>query len=231
MSWPQAGNFAPAPDAREPPGPRCRAGRRPAHHGRDRRDRRRDRRPGACAAALPGGGGRHRAIRGQGHGPSLRRSLPVSVDIPAIGVHSALLRLGVNADGTIQVPPLRTRAGEAAWYKYSATPGQIGTSVIEGHVDSYQGPAVFFRLGALRPGDRVDVTARRRDHRCLPRHRRAPVRQIQVPGENHLRRGRLRGPAPDNVRRRFRLRHRALPQFHGGIRVPHVSTPVGRPGR
>ena len=93
-----------------------------------------------------------------GHGPWLRRSAPVTVDIPAIGVHSALLRLGVNADGTIQVPPLRTRAGEAAWYKYSATPGQIGTSVIEGHVDNYQGPAVFFRLGALRPGERIDVT-------------------------------------------------------------------------
>jgi Sortase domain len=91
-------------------------------------------------------------------GPSLRRSLPVSVDIPAIGVNSKLLYLGVNPDGTIQVPSLETSAGEAAWYKYSATPGQIGASVLEGHVDSYQGPAVFFRLGALRPGDTIDVT-------------------------------------------------------------------------
>ena len=49
-------------------------------------------------------------------------------------------------------------AGDAAWYKYSATPGQIGASVIEGHLDSEQGPAVFFRLGALHPGDTVDVT-------------------------------------------------------------------------
>ncbi len=88
---------------------------------------------------------------------SLPRSLPVSVDIPAIGVDSSLLDLGVNSDGTIQVPSLQTSSGEAAWYKYSATPGQIGASVIEGHVDSYQGPAVFFRLGALRPGDIVDV--------------------------------------------------------------------------
>ena len=95
---------------------------------------------------------------GKAHGPWLRRSLPVSVEIPAIGVHSTLLHLGVNSDGTIQVPPLRTRAGAAAWYKYSATPGQIGTSVIEGHVDNYHGPAVFFRLGALRPGDTVNVT-------------------------------------------------------------------------
>jgi hypothetical protein len=90
--------------------------------------------------------------------PPLRHSLPVSVNIPAIGVHSKLLHLGDNPDGTIQVPPLQTRAGEAAWYKYSATPGQMGVSVIEGHVDSYQGAAVFFRLGALHPGDRIDVT-------------------------------------------------------------------------
>ena len=91
-------------------------------------------------------------------GRSLRRSVPVRVDIPAIGVHSELLHLGVNADGTIQVPSLRTSADLAAWYKYSATPGQIGTSIIEGHVDTLQGPAVFFRLGALRPGDAIDVT-------------------------------------------------------------------------
>ena len=91
-------------------------------------------------------------------GPSLRRSLPVAVDIPAIRVHSKLLHLGVNADGSIKVPPLATSASLAAWYKYSATPGQIGSSVIEGHVDSYRGPAVFFRLGALRPGDTIDVT-------------------------------------------------------------------------
>ncbi len=98
------------------------------------------------------------AIAPAGHGPSLPRSMPVSVDIPAIGVTSKLLHLGLNSDGTIQVPSLVTSAGQAAWYKYSATPGQIGASVIEGHVDSYQGPAVFYRLGALRPGDTINVT-------------------------------------------------------------------------
>ena len=90
-------------------------------------------------------------------GPSLRRSLPMSVDIPVIGVHSKLLHLGVNADGSIEVPSVATSASTAAWYKYSATPGQIGAAVIEGHLDSYHGPAVFFRLGALRPGDHIDV--------------------------------------------------------------------------
>jgi len=107
--------------------------------------------PSLAAAGSTGPSG------GQSGGP-LRRSLPVSVDIPAIGVHSRLLHLGVNPDGTIQVPSLRARPNQAAWYKYSPTPGQIGTSVIEGHLDSYRGPAVFFRLGALRPGDGVKVT-------------------------------------------------------------------------
>jgi len=92
------------------------------------------------------------------HGLSLSRSVPVSVAIPAIGVNSRLLHLGVGADGTIAVPSLDTEANEAAWFKDSATPGQVGASVIEGHLDSLQGPAVFFRLGALRPGDFVDVT-------------------------------------------------------------------------
>jgi sortase (surface protein transpeptidase) len=91
-------------------------------------------------------------------GPALHQSLPVSVAIPTIGVKSKLLHLGRNNDGTMAVPNLFTSAGEAAWYKYSVTPGQIGTAVIEGHVDSYQGPAVFFRLGALRPGNRINVT-------------------------------------------------------------------------
>jgi hypothetical protein len=95
---------------------------------------------------------------GKASGPSLRRSPPVSIDIPAIGASSSLLHLGVNSDGTIQVPSLDSRVSEAAWYKYSATPGQIGASVIEGHVDTLHGPAVFFRLGGLRPGDSVDVT-------------------------------------------------------------------------
>jgi sortase family protein len=95
---------------------------------------------------------------GTGRGPSLARSMPVAVRIPAIGVDSRLLHLGLNADGTVEVPSIKTGAGLAAGYKYSATPGQIGSSVIEGHVDSTQGPAVFFRLGALRPGNKIEVT-------------------------------------------------------------------------
>jgi hypothetical protein len=94
---------------------------------------------------------------GRGHDPSLRRSEPVTVAIPAIGVRSRVLRAGLSRGGAIQVPSLLTQAGDAAWYKYSPTPGQFGASIIEGHVDTYRGPAVFYRLGALRPGDRIEV--------------------------------------------------------------------------
>jgi hypothetical protein len=97
------------------------------------------------------------AIGSADRGPWLRRSAPESLAIPSIGVHASLLHLGLTTDGSIQVPSLYTQAEEAAWYKYSVTPGQIGASVIEGHVDTYQGPAVFFRLGALHPGDLVEV--------------------------------------------------------------------------
>ena len=109
-------------------------------------------------APQPSGGAAGSLGFGRAHPLSLRRSVPVFVHIPAIGVTSELLHLGVDAAGAIQVPSIYTEASEAAWYKYSVTPGQIGASVIEGHVDSYAGPAVFFRLGALRPGDRIDVT-------------------------------------------------------------------------
>jgi sortase (surface protein transpeptidase) len=94
-------------------------------------------------------------------GPVLAQSLPVSISIPAIGVASKLMEVGLNANGTIQVPPLNDPplSNEAAWYKYSPTPGQPGPSIIEGHVNSAsEGPLVFFRLGALKPGDLVNVT-------------------------------------------------------------------------
>lgn len=91
-------------------------------------------------------------------GPLLSRSTPVRLDIPALGAHSDLLQLGLNADRTVQVPPLG-RDSKAGWYKYSPTPGQLGPSIILGHIDSAKyGPGIFFKLGALRPGNTVSVT-------------------------------------------------------------------------
>jgi hypothetical protein len=85
----------------------------------------------------------------------LPSSPPVSVSIPSIGVQSDLTQLGRNADGSVEVP---TSFQTAGWYDGSVTPGQVGPSILLGHVDSTAGPGVFFRLGALHPGDHVVVT-------------------------------------------------------------------------
>ncbi|MGD0219491.1 MAG: class F sortase [Acidimicrobiales bacterium] len=85
----------------------------------------------------------------------LARSVPVALDIPAIDVAAPLTSLGLNPDGTVQVP---SEWQEAGWYRLGPTPGQLGAAVILGHVDSVSGPAVFFRLGALRPGETANVT-------------------------------------------------------------------------
>jgi LPXTG-site transpeptidase (sortase) family protein len=82
----------------------------------------------------------------------------VRTTIPAIHVQSALQRLGLEPDGTVQTPRPGPHYDEAGWFTGSATPGQLGVSVILGHIDSAaNGPSVFFRLGALKPGDRVVV--------------------------------------------------------------------------
>ncbi len=81
---------------------------------------------------------------------------PVHLDIPRIGVDTALIPLGLNEDGTVMVPPVDPRA-PAGWYRHLAAPGEPGPAVLLGHVDSYRGPAVFSRLAELRPGDGLSV--------------------------------------------------------------------------
>lgn len=80
---------------------------------------------------------------------------PVAVDIPAIDVSSSLVRLGLNRDRSMEVPEDFSLAG---WYVHAPRPGEVGPAVIAGHVSSSAGPAVFYRLHELEPGDRVHVT-------------------------------------------------------------------------
>jgi sortase (surface protein transpeptidase) len=89
---------------------------------------------------------------------TLPRSAPTIIDIPAIDVHSSVIALGRSADGALAVPQPGPNLNKVAWYDGSVTPGEAGPSVLEGHVDSVYGPSVFFRLGAVRPGDRIVVT-------------------------------------------------------------------------
>ncbi|MDQ7810711.1 class F sortase [Amycolatopsis sp. A133] len=84
----------------------------------------------------------------------LPRSAPVSLRVPSIGVSSPLLSLGLNPDRTVESPK---DFGKAGWHDKGPTPGEVGASVILGHIDFYRGPAVFFRLSKLAPGDRIEV--------------------------------------------------------------------------
>jgi sortase (surface protein transpeptidase) len=90
-----------------------------------------------------------RSVRGYRATP-----VPVGVEIPRIGVASSLDRLGRAPDGTIQEP---SRWEVAGWYAPGTRPGDPGSAVILGHVDSKRGPAVFFRLRELRRGDTVII--------------------------------------------------------------------------
>ena len=83
------------------------------------------------------------------------RSTPVQLRVPAIALTVSLSTLGLNSNGTVQVP---TDIQQPGWYRLGPSPGQDGSAVILGHVDSYQGPATFFKLRTLVAGDPVYVT-------------------------------------------------------------------------
>lgn len=84
------------------------------------------------------------------------RSAPTLLRIPKLALEASFESpLGLNDDGTVEVPDTYTKVG---WYKHGATPGEVGPAVILGHVDSVDGPAVFYSLGKLEKGDTVEVT-------------------------------------------------------------------------
>jgi sortase (surface protein transpeptidase) len=82
-----------------------------------------------------------------------RASRPASIAIPAAGVDARVVPVGLGSDGAMEVPEVDL----AGWYELGPRPGEPGPAVIVGHVDSREGPAVFFRLGQLRRGDRIVV--------------------------------------------------------------------------
>jgi LPXTG-site transpeptidase (sortase) family protein len=105
----------------------------------------------AALTVLPAPTGRIEVAPPQG---TAQVAEPTSLIIPAIGVRTSLVHLGLTRTGTLQVPPTTAVAG---WYTGSPRPGTIGSAVIAGHIDSYLGPGVFYRLSQLRRGDRVYV--------------------------------------------------------------------------
>lgn len=88
-------------------------------------------------------------------GPILTASPPIAIAIPSIGVRTSnLVNLRLASDGSLQVPQDFSSVG---WYTAGPSPGQLSPAILAGHVDSHNGPAIFYHLGALRPGARVTV--------------------------------------------------------------------------
>ncbi|HEV2071289.1 MAG TPA: class F sortase [Acidimicrobiales bacterium] len=86
--------------------------------------------------------------------PAKPAAEPVAVRIPAIGLEAGLVPLGLNNDGTLEVPSDYQIAG---WYAGGPLPGELGPAVITGHVDSRSGPGAFFQLSRAEPGDEIFV--------------------------------------------------------------------------
>jgi hypothetical protein len=126
----------------------------------------------ASFPAAQAGAGSRRTVRctpapaAVGAGPPVRSlpfSAPVQVTIAAICVRASVIPLGLNPDGTARVPPL-SRPRLTSWLDDGPAPGQAGPAALYGHVyTAASGPAVFYQLGDLVPGDTVDIT--RADHR------------------------------------------------------------------
>jgi len=114
-------------------------------------------RPGPVAAPVtPSSSPAPTSSRIRATKPPADRSPPVHLRIPAIAVSARVTRLGLNPDRTVEVPSDPATTG---WYRLGPTPGEQGSAVILGHVDSMSGPAVFYRLRDLRRGDLVEVDA------------------------------------------------------------------------
>lgn len=91
----------------------------------------------------------------------LARSIPTRLLVPSVGIDTDVESLGLNHDGTIQVPGY-DEDSPAGWYRGSPTPGQIGPAVFVGHVATFKaGPTVFYRLAQIEQGAKIDV--RRKD--------------------------------------------------------------------
>ena len=119
---------------------------------------------GGVTATVPPAAGRQgapaglAAVRGFESVRAYRATpVPVRLRIPAIGVDTGLQRLGQDNDGSVEVPKGPHKWDMAGWYGDGTRPGDPGSAVLLGHVDSTAGPAVFYRLRDLRPGDRVEV--------------------------------------------------------------------------
>jgi hypothetical protein len=115
--------------------------------------------PSAAQAHAGRGDDRHTARSAAPDAPALPPSPPDRIRIPSIRVNAPLTGLGLTPAGSLDVPPAAEK-NLAGWYEAGTAPGERGTAIVAGHVDNAEGPAVFYRLGALRKGAAVEVDRR-----------------------------------------------------------------------
>lgn len=87
---------------------------------------------------------------------AMDKSEPVAINIPAISLDADVTKVGQQYDGSIQMPSATKYI--TGWYKNSPPPGEIGPSVIVGHVDNLKGPSVFWNLRKLAAGDLIKIS-------------------------------------------------------------------------
>lgn len=89
--------------------------------------------------------------------PKTQRSRPLTLIVPAIGVKTSVSKLGLQPDREVMVP---TSIHSVGWYIDGPAPGQLGSAVILGHVDSSKGVGVFFNLKSLKAGNSISVVSK-----------------------------------------------------------------------
>ncbi|MFI8829763.1 class F sortase [Streptomyces afghaniensis] len=109
----------------------------------------------AAPDAPPSSAAPHRTAA-SGAGPHLPRSRPVRLHIPKISVNAPFTDLVIGRNGQLQPPPAHD-TNLVGWYAKGVSPGEAGTAIIAGHVDTATSPAVFAGLSALKRGDRFHV--------------------------------------------------------------------------
>lgn len=109
--------------------------------------------------SAPAGPGTVSAAPAAPEPPALPRTEPVTLEIPAIGVRTELLHLGLRDNGSLEVPQDTGSGAPASWYNGSPAPGEHGPSVILGHVNALGGhKGVFADLRSLKPGAEITVS-------------------------------------------------------------------------
>ena len=152
----------------------------PSNHGAPRGGK-------SFAAGAPGRVGR---ISGPANRPKHGTvARPYWLLIPAIGVSTNLVRLGLTAQDTLQVPPTAAVAG---WYTGSPRPGEVGSSIIAGHIDSKLGPGIFYHLSQMHRGEYIYVIRGNQSVAVFE------VTSLRTYAKSSFPRNAIYGPVPDS---------------------------------